>query len=93
MKQDPHDALTSEELLEAIAAVAHQRWAHWQRYLHEQCQVDADGNLIIPANLAQRWTRQMDTAYADLDESEKDSDREQAREYLKVLSGHLRDSE
>lgn len=93
MKSNLRAALGSDELLEAISAVEHERWAHWQRYLHEQCQVDAHGNLVIPAELAKRWTRQMNTAYTDLEESEKDSDREQATEYLKVLSGYLPNSE
>ncbi len=93
MNQDLRAALASEELLEAISAVEHERWAHWQRYLHEQCHVDADGNLVIPADLARRWTRQLNTAYADLDESEKASDREQASMYLKVLSGLLLESQ
>lgn len=93
MNQDLRAVLASEDLLEAISAVEHERWAHWQRYLHEQCRVDAEGNLIIPADLARRWSRQLNTAYEDLDESEKASDRDQASTYLKVLSDLLLDSQ
>lgn len=84
----PHpsdDFLSTAEALEAIAAVEHERWAHWQRYLHEQCTLLDDGSLLIPSHLAKRWDRQISTAYADLSEEEKNSDREQAHAYLAAL--------
>jgi len=76
-------------LLEDLAAVEHERWSHWQRYLHDQCSHAEDGSLIIPRELAERWTRQATTDYIDLSETEKSSDREQVREYLRVLARHL----
>lgn len=72
-----------------LAAVEHERWSHWQRYLHDQCSHAEDGSLIIPRELAERWTRQATTDYIDLSETEKSSDREQVREYLRVLARHL----
>jgi hypothetical protein len=72
-----------------LAAVEHERWSHWQRYLHDQCAHAEDGSLIIPRELAERWTRQATTDYIDLSETEKSSDREQVREYLRVLARHL----
>jgi len=83
---DPDKFLGSPEALEAVAAIAHERWAHWQRYVHGQCIRLDDGSLVIPAQLVNRWTRQISTAYADLTDGEKDSDREQAREYLTALT-------
>lgn len=68
-----------------VAATAHERWAHWQRYLHGQCTQLDDGSLVIPADLVTRWTHQLSTQYAELTEPEKDSDRDQAREYLAAL--------
>ncbi len=85
MTADPAHFLTSDDTLEAIAAVEHERWSHWQRYLHARCTRLDDGSLVIPAELAARWTAQMTTPYSELSESEKDSDREQAQEYLAVL--------
>lgn len=77
--------LESPELLEKLAAIEHERWAHWQQYVHGHCESTSDGSLIIPATLAQRWQTQIDTRYADLSETEKDSDREQVRRYLPTI--------
>lgn len=79
------DFLLTDTALETVAAVAHDRWAHWQQYLHEQCIECEDGSLRIPAALVDRWTRQISTPYANLSDREKESDREQAREYLAAL--------
>jgi hypothetical protein len=82
-------SLADRVLLEKLAAVEHERWSHWQRYLHEQCIEGEDGSLTIPASLATRWAKQMETAYDALSEREKESDREQVREYLAVIARHL----
>ena len=73
------------QLLDELAAVEHERWAHWQQYLHDQCQPLEDGSLIIPTELVQRWRTQITTPYADLTENEKESDREQVRKYLPIV--------
>jgi hypothetical protein len=77
----------SNELREALAAVSHEIWAHWMKYLFSRCLGQAAGisGSVIPQKEADRWRRQMETAYADLTEKEKDSDREQADKILKVL--------
>ena len=79
------------ELRESLAAVQHDIWAHFMRYLVSECHTATDdwsGNpvLLIPTDKVDRWKRQMDTAYADLTEKEKDSDREQADKVLAVLA-------
>ena len=89
MAESSRDALGTAEALEAIASVEHERWSHWQRYLHQQCEHNPDGSLTIPASLVARWTRQMQTPYGQLTDTEKDSDREQAREYIGALMEHL----
>ena len=81
--------LADRVLLENLAAVEHERWSHWQRYLHEQCIEGEDGSLTIPTSLVTKWAKQMETAYDALSEREKDSDREQVREYLAVIARHL----
>jgi len=77
--------LGQQSLLEALSAAEHERWSHWQRYLHAQCTTTEDGSLVIPANLVERWTQQMSTPYEELSDKEKESDREQAREYLDLI--------
>jgi len=72
-------------LIEQLAAVEHERWSHWQEYLHSKGVRQPDGSLLIAADLVARWERQFATKYADLDEAEKESDREQVRKYLPVI--------
>lgn len=76
-------------LIERLAEVEHQRWSHWQRYLHEQAKKLPDGSLLIPADLVNRWEQQLSTPYEELSETEKESDREQVRKYLPIIGGAL----
>jgi hypothetical protein len=85
----PSDALQSSDLLETLAAIEHERWSHWQRYVHSKCTRAADGSLTIPAELVERWATQMRTPYPELSDKEKESDREQVRRYLPVIGGAL----
>lgn len=73
------------KLIEELAAIEHERWAHWQRYLHSKCLKNQDGSLVIPAELVARWDKQMNTDYAHLTQNEKQSDREQVEKYLPLL--------
>lgn len=79
------EVLEDEQTVERLAAIEHERWAHWQRYVHEQCERQEDGSLVIPAELAERWETQIETPYAELSEQEKDSDREQVHRYLSTI--------
>jgi hypothetical protein len=74
------------ELVEKLASAEHDRWAHWQRYVHSQCApIGDDGALVIPGNLVRRWEEQIETPYLRLTEVEKESDREQVRRYLPLI--------
>lgn len=86
---DPVQRLREPELLETLAAAEHERWAHRQRYLHEQCIPGPDGSLTIPADLVRRWIDQMGTPYDNLTEAEKASDREQVARYLSLVEQAL----
>jgi hypothetical protein len=79
------EVLESLQTVELLAAIEHERWASWQRYLHDHCQRLEDGSLVIPPELALRWEAQIETPYADLSEHEKDSDREQVHRYLPTI--------
>jgi len=78
--------MTTYDLREQLAAIEHERWAHWQQWMHAQCQRHENGSLTIPASLVERWERQIATPYADLTEREKDSDRQQVDRYLPLVS-------
>jgi hypothetical protein len=75
-----------DALIEKLSAVEHDRWAHWQRYMHDQCERLPDGRLIIPADLVVRWEKQIHTPYDQLSEKEKNSDREQVARVLPILA-------
>lgn len=70
---------------ERLAAYAHDAWAGWMRYMFSKC-VDHDGESVIPQWAVERWTRQMMTAYQDLPEGEKESDRAEADKILAIAA-------
>jgi hypothetical protein len=78
------------DLAEQLAAIEHERWSHWQLYMHSKGERQTDGSLLLPAELVTRWESQATTAFADLTESEKDSDREQVNRYLPLIANLLR---
>lgn len=78
-----------EGLLEELAAIEHDRWSHWQRYLHGKAIKQSDGSLLIPPDLVTRWEDQINRRYDDLSEQERESDREQVRKYLPVILAAL----
>lgn len=80
-----------KELIEKLAAIEHERWAHWQSYLHSKCLKNDNGSLTIPAELVERWNKQIDTGYEELTEDEKESDREQVQKYFYLLVPFLSD--
>ena len=61
-------------LREDLAALEHEQWAHWTRYLLDN---------LTPENI-ERWRRQIDIPYAELSEVEKDVDREWADRVLEA---------
>ena len=74
--------------LEAIAAECHNQWSGWMKYLFTRTtpMVDpTDFAQVIPAEWVGRWTRQMETAYADLSERDKGSDRIEARKIIAAM--------
>ncbi|MCD1634453.1 hypothetical protein K7H91_11790 [Martelella mediterranea] len=79
-----------DDLIEKLAGIEHARWAKWQYYLHNKATKQADGSLVIPADLVARWERQIETPYCELSEEEKESDREQVRSYTEIIKSALR---
>lgn len=75
-----------EAAIDRLAEVEHERWSHWQRYMHSKGERQPDGSLVLPADLVSRWDVQIDTPYRDLNDEEKESDREQVRRYLPTVA-------
>ncbi|QFT59405.1 hypothetical protein FIU94_11280 [Sulfitobacter sp. THAF37] len=80
-----------DDIIDELADIEHERWAHWQRYMHGKCEHRPDGALVIPPNLVTKWERQIATPYFELSEKEKESDREQVRKYLLTIVDALSD--
>jgi hypothetical protein len=75
-----------EIAIDVLADIEHERWAHWQSYLHSKGVRQSDGSLVIPADLIAKWEYQVVTSFANLSDSEKDSDREQVRKYIPAVA-------
>lgn len=78
-------ALDSPELLEILAAIEHERWSGWETYRATK------NGAVHPSgeSFYERWFRQRETAYADLSEAEKESDRVEARKGLAAIREFL----
>lgn len=84
MNQSKHSAI-----IQTLAAIEHERWGHWQSYLHSKCIKRFDGSLTIPAHLVKRWERQINTPYADLSPTEQQSDIDQVMKYFDIVKDHF----
>ncbi len=67
--------LTSDETLEILADIEHERWSSWMQWMFDHW---TDKNIA-------RWKQQMLTPYADLPEHSKESDRKEARKTLAAI--------
>ena len=73
--------------IEALAEYAHKAWAGWMENMFKKGELHNGGELVIPSDLTIRWNRQMETPYIGLPEEEKESDRKEARQMLKIIGG------
>ena len=87
-----------EKFVEVGADLEHSRWARWQAYMFSKMTEEEKfeegihfktGNYILRKELVDRWFRQINTKYADLPESEKESDRKETRNYIPLLTASL----
>lgn len=81
----PIDRTPIERDRELLAAYAHNAWAGWMRYLFSKGTFNEDGTWTMPAWAVERWQRQMNTAYADLPDKERESDRQEADKILDIV--------
>jgi hypothetical protein len=72
-------------LRDLLAAQQHAIWSRWMKYLFQKGVKYDDGSFLIAADSVQRWTRQMETEYAALPDSEKKSDLDIADEILALI--------
>lgn len=82
--------LNENKLIEELSNYEHNRWSRWQKYLFNKCIINEDGSLTIPKKFVDRWTRQMNTNYINLDNEEQESDRKEARLILDIIKEYLK---
>ena len=78
-----------KELKEKLAAIEHERWADWQKWVHSRAYLDwdAEGNTIYCFKQEQisAWDKQITTPYSELSDREKASDMEQVDRYWPLI--------
>lgn len=74
-----------EGKLEKLANLEHERWAKWQKYVHDLCIKNGDGSLTIPKDRVEHWNYEIETKYKDLPEHLKEYDRQEIRIFLKEI--------
>ncbi len=79
-----------KEFVEKGANLEHDRWAKWQKYMHSRLQKDHRGFYWLDDGLFEHWERQIATPYSELSEAEKESDREETRNYIPLLEKALK---
>lgn len=79
------------DLREKFAALVHDQWSGWMKYLFGLCQGTkwlAGPQVAIPEAAEERWRRQMSTPYGQLPEEEKKSDRELAGKFIELIESY-----
>ena len=81
-----------EELIETLADYEHASWANWMAYLFIKCSTLGPGSkaLVIPTELVIRWNRQIETAYPELTEQEKKSDRKEVAHIMPAIEAYAK---
>lgn len=82
-----------EGWVEEVAAIQHDQWSSWMRYLFGKCFKPSNSeDVIIPAAYAKNLIRLVETPYDQLTEKEKGSDRVEAERYREFLHAHTTDT-
>ena len=81
----------AHELREFLAALEHEQWSHWTKYMLEVLGLSAVPKGLKESNpkaaeSLERWHRQIETDYDELTEKEKDSDREWADKIFDIFN-------
>ncbi|HEU5086003.1 MAG TPA: hypothetical protein VFT99_01115 [Roseiflexaceae bacterium] len=73
------------DLQAALAEYAHQAWSRWIEYELRKGMLHEDGSLTLPAHLVKRWSRQMSTAYHELQLGDQARSQNEADRIVRVL--------
>lgn len=73
---------------EELANLCHEQWSGWVKYMFSKGTLNEDSTWTMPVEFVQRWTRQMNTPYTELSESEQNSDRNEADKFIEIFDNH-----
>lgn len=77
------------DLRERLADLCHSQWSGWMVYLFSKC-AEKSGALVLPPWAVERWTRQMNTPFRGLTNTEQESDRHEADKFLAIFDEQVR---
>lgn len=72
-------------MIEHLSKYIHEVWCNWMEYQLPKVIENPDNELINGETWVQRWTRQMNTPYEKLSESEKESDKVIAQKIIDIF--------
>jgi len=72
-------AVTKKEIRERLAALEHEQWIHWTKYMIENLTTE---NILL-------WRKEIEAVYEELSEKQKDSDREWADKVLSIIAQYV----
>ncbi len=87
-KRHEREPMNKEELIEQLSDKEHASWSHWMEYLFNVSMRPGDGTVVIPRYYVERWTHQVNTAYEELSEKEKQSDRNEVAHILPIIEAY-----
>ena len=73
------------KLEEYLADKEHDSWSKWMKYLFSKGTMNNNGSWTMPKWAVNRWTKQMNTPYSELSNTEKQSDRNEIQHILEVF--------
>lgn len=76
--------MDTNNIRERIAAIQHEQWSGWMKYLFSKCKRQ-ELTSEIPKVWRDRWERQIDTPYSQLTDKEQESDRVEADKLLQLI--------
>jgi len=79
------DHSKEQKITEELAAYAHRAWAGWMEYIFTKGKFNSDGSFTIDKEHTKRWLRQSNDSYDELPENEKNSDRYEADQMIKII--------
>lgn len=83
-----------DELREKLAAIEHERWSDWQKYMQSLATPDfnqeAETLFTYTTTQFARWNKQIETPYSELSDREKASDMEQVERYWPLIEAYNR---